>query len=132
MRHKTGKSTNIYKTPRRGEIWLIVDRSEKWKGKKEERVYENSIQAGTRTCIVVSNNKGNTHSPNVEVVYTTTKEKNNLPTHFQTDSTPEHSTVLCEEVMTVPKKDLVRYYGHLSLIETCQLDKCLKVSLGLH
>lgn len=120
-----------YKTPRRCEIWLVIDRDEKHNGKESERTYENSIQGGTRTCIVVSNDTGNTHSPNVEVVYTTTKDKNNLPTHFMTNSTPEPSTVLCEEIMTVPKTNLTKYYGTLTMKEKCMLDKCLKVSIGL-
>ena len=129
FRSQTG--TTMYSNPRRGEVWLAIDRNEKHNGKESEREYENSVQAGTRTCIVVSNNTGNTHSPNVEVVYTTTKEKADLPTHFVTKTTPEPSIVLCEEIMTVSKKDLTKYYGKLGTVETEQLDKCLKVSLGL-
>lgn len=130
-RNRPAKGIIAYKTPQRGEIWLAVDRDEDHNGKKSERRYENSVQAGTRTCIVVSNDTGNMHAPVVEVVYTTTKQKNNLPTHFLTDSTPELSTVLCEEIMTVPKKDLIKYYGALTMKEKSRLNKCLKISLGL-
>lgn len=120
-----------YSNPRRNEVWLAVDRNQKHNGKESEREYEDNVQGGTRTCIVVSNNTGNTHSPNVEVVFTTTKEKADLPTHFTTTATPEPSIVLCEEIMTVSKKDLTRYYGKLNSTEKAQLDECLKISLGL-
>ena len=121
----------IYKTPRRGEIWLAVDRDKKHNGEEKEREYENSVQGGTRVCVVVSNNTGNSYAPIVEIVYVTTKKKNSLPTHFLTKSTPEPSTVLCEQVMTVPKDDLVKYYGALTQDEIKSLNKCLRISLDL-
>lgn len=123
--------TTMYTNPRRGEVWLAVDRNQKHNGKESEREYEDNVQGGTRTCIVVSNNTGNAHSPNVEVVYTTTKEKADLPTHFTTNATPEPSTVLCEEITTISKKNLTRYYGKLGAVELEQLNKCLKISLNL-
>ncbi len=123
--------TIIYKTPLRGEIWLAVDRDKKHNGKESEREFDDHVQAGTRTCIIVSNNTGNMHSPNVEVVYTTTKQKAQLPTHFFTESTPEPSTVQCEAVDTVSKKDLTKYYGSLTQSEIKELNKCLRVSLNL-
>lgn len=118
----------IQKEPRRGEIWLAIDRDDKDDGKQK---FDSSVQGGTRTCVIVSNNDGNTFSSVVEVVYTTTKNKTNLPTHFKVDSTPEPSTVLCEQIMTIPKKDLKKYYGTLFADEIPKLDRCLKVSLGL-
>lgn len=121
----------IHKNPRRGEIWLVIDRNEKHNGKEFEREFENSVQGGTRTCVIVSNNTGNMQSPNVEIVYTTTKKKSELPTHFFTESTPKPSTVQCEAVMTVSKNNLVKYYGTLTREEMSRLDKCLKISLGI-
>lgn len=118
-----------YKTPKRGEVWLVVDKAHH--GKIDEQEFDSSVQGGTRTCVVVSNDTGNTHAPVVMVVYTTTKQKNPLPTHFETEATPTPSTVMCEQIMTVPKNNLVKYYGALSMKEKCMLDKCLKVSLGL-
>ena len=107
---------------RRGTIWLVVD------NRKE---YDDHVQGGTRTCIIVSNNTGNWYSPNVEVVFTTTRQKSDLPTHFQTCSTPKPSTVLCEEAMTVSKKKLIQYYGSLSCTEILKLNRCLRISLGI-
>lgn len=117
--------------PMRGEIWYIEDKDKKHDADAKNRSFENSLQGGTRYCIIVSNNTGNRYSPVVEVVYTTTKKKQNLPTHFSTYSTPKQSTVLCEQIMTVSKSDLLRYYGKLSPEEISELDECLRVSLGL-
>lgn len=120
------------RTPMRGEIWLVVDRDRKHDTNKEDvNAFGDSVQGGTRYCIVVSNNTGNYHSPVVEVVYVTTKLKNDLPTHFDVMSTPKPSTVLCEQVMTVSKKDLRQYYGTLTSDEIKELNKCLRISLGL-
>lgn len=116
------------KSPKRGEIWRVIDRNKKH---NEDKTFENSVQGGTRFCIIVSNDIGNKHAPVVEVVYTTTRQKHNLPTHFLANSTPEPSTVLCEQVMTVAKRDLTEYFGALTANETSQLNKCLRISLGL-
>lgn len=131
-KHKRPFTTNSIRVPRRGEIWHIVDRDETHNGREQNKTFKNSVQGGTRFCIVVSNNTINSKSSEVEVVYTTTKKKNKLPTHFITRSTPETSVVLCEQVTTVAKKDLTDCYGILTMNEKIQLDKCLAISVGLH
>lgn len=113
---------------RRGDIWLVVDRNSKHNKKHE---FDNSVQGGTRICIVVSNDMINTNARDVEIVYTTTKNKNDLPTHFKVDSTPELSTVLCEQITTVPKKNLKKCFGTLTLKERAQLNRCMKISIEL-
>lgn len=127
FRYQQGASAT---SPRRNEIWLVVDRDKKHDVKHQQ--FDNSVQGGTRVCIVVSNDIINTQSKDVEIVYTTTKHKTDIPTHFHVDSTPEPSIVLCEQVVTVPKKNLVRCYGSLSMKEKTELDRCLKISLDLY
>lgn len=124
---KKSRKTVIIKQPRRGEIWLVVNRERK----NPDDEYDDSLQKGDRTCIVVSNNDCNSCSSVVEVVYTTTKKKTRLPTHFNTSVTPELSTVLCEAIHSVPKRDLVRYHGKLPTDEMKKLDRCLKISIGI-
>lgn len=131
-KHKRPFTTNSIRVPRRGEIWHIVDRDKTHNGREQNKTFKNSVQGGTRFCIVVSNNTINSKSSEVEVVYTTTKKKNKLPTHFITRSTPETSVVLCEQVTTVAKKDLTDCYGILTMNEKIQLDRCLTISVGLH
>lgn len=48
----------IYKTPRRGEIWLIVDRDKKHDKNEQNQEYDSSVQGGTRMGVIVSNNDG--------------------------------------------------------------------------
>lgn len=129
-RPKYGSAMNM-KAPKRGEVWLAVDRNKDHNGRDEDRKFDDNVTGGTRTCIIISNNKGNTHSPNVECVFTTKQDKAKLPTHFMTYTTPVPSTVLCEEIHTVSKKDLVQYYGILTKQEVEELDECLKISIGL-
>ena len=113
--------------PRWGDIWLVEDYNE-WSGTWGVTPH---IQAGTRPCIIVSNNAANKHSPALEVVFTTTREKPPLPTHFRICFGPRPSTVLCEAVATVPRKNLKHRIGHLSPKDEGALKRCLKISLGL-
>lgn len=124
-------NTHIKSFPRRCEIWRVVDRDKNHNGSDDKRIFGSSLQGGTRYCIIVSNDTGNKHAPVVEVVYTTTAKKHDIPTHFQVNSTPKPSTVLCEQITPVAKKDLISRHGVLTLKEKIQLDKCLKISLGL-
>lgn len=130
-RHKPRTGTYAVRAPRRGEVWLAVDRDKNHNGKEKDRVFEDNVQGGTRTCIIVSNNRGNTHSPNVEVVFTTKQDKAKLPTHFITNTTPVPSTVLCEAPAPVPKRDLIQYYGKIPKSEEEELNRCLKIALEL-
>lgn len=120
------------KAPRRGEIWYIEDKDKRHdEDKRRKSSFHDSVQCGTRYCIIVSNDTGNRFSPVVEIVYVTTKKKSELPTHFLATSTPKPSTVLCEQIMTVPKESLTHYHGMLTKEELIKLNKCLKISLNL-
>ena len=90
----------------------------------------NEQQAG-RPAVVVSNNIGNTHSPNVTVVYLTTKPKAELPTHTTVVTTREVSTALCEGVTTVSKDRLTSFMCALKDEEMERIDECLRIALHL-
>lgn len=90
-----------------------------------------SEQAGSRPGIIVSNDVGNAHAPIVEVVYLTGMRKKELPTHVRIYSAPHTSTALCEQVDTVSKSRLNRWIGHVDAQEQQEIDRALKVSLGL-
>lgn len=79
---------------KRGEIYYI------------ESTYREtgSEQRGGRPAVIVSNDKNNENSEVVEVVYMTTKPKNDLPTHVFIRSALSPSTVLCEQVNSVSTK----------------------------
>lgn len=84
-----------------------------------------------RPGIVVSNNANNRASRTVEVVYCTTREKPNLPTHTIIHSTSVESTVLCEQITTVSVDLLGTYIGKCTSDEMRAIDKCLAESIGI-
>lgn len=89
---------------KRGEIYYI------------ESTYREtgSEQRGGRPAVIVSNDKNNENSEVVEVVYMTTKPKNDLPTHVFIRSALSPSTVLCEQVNSVSVKRIGTLIGKLT------------------
>ena len=106
---------------KRGEIYFI----------KSTHREEGSEQRADRPAVIVSNNKNNEHSETVEVVYMTTKPKNDLPTHVFTRSALSPSTILCEQIFTVSKLRVDAQIGELTTSELAAVDNALAISLGL-
>lgn len=104
----------------RGEIYYICLRP----------VVGSEQQAG-RPAIIVSNDKNNTYSDTVEVVYLTTQPKTDLPTHVTIRSTTKVSTALCEQVHTVDTERISDYIATCTEQEMGAIDAALLVSLGL-
>ena len=94
-----------------------------------------SEQCGKRPAIVVSNDKGDQHSPTMLVVPLTTKNKKNLPTHLtiepENSGLKEISTALFEQVKVADKKRIIKKMGHVdnSLIE--KIKKGLTIAFGI-
>lgn len=93
--------------------------------------YVGSEQNKSRPGVVVSNDKNNQFSDNVEVCFLTTADKKYLPTHVQTNITGVASTILCESVYTVSKTRLQSYVASLPRQTLEAVDRALVVSLGL-
>ena len=86
----------------------------------------------TRPCIIVSNDTGNYYNPNVMVVPCTSSEnKPNLPTHYEVMLNDTKSTVLTEEIRTVPKTACLSYAGTLNEAEIKELNSCLMKALAI-
>lgn len=92
---------------------------------------EGSVQRSGRPAVIVSNDMNNKYSKVVEVVYCTTKPKEDLPTHVKILSTNVESTVLCEQVTTVSVDRLTDYHGYCTEEEMKKIDEAIMVSLGL-
>ena len=108
-----------YKTSyERGDIWYV-----------ESADSTGSEQKAGRPAIIVSNDIGNKAAPVVEVVFLTTQDKNNMPTHVPITSAKLPSTALCEQVTTVSKSRLGTWYSHCTDNEMKAIDKALAVSL---
>lgn len=84
-----------------------------------------------RPAVIVSNDLGNKFSSVVEVVYLTSRVKNQLPTHVIIRGPKKMSTVLCEQVDSVSIERLGTYYGRLSDREMKRVNIALAISLGL-
>ena len=92
---------------------------------------QGSEQRSGRPAIVVSNEKCNHFSQVVEVVYLTTRDKPPLPTHVEILSSRKPSTAICEQIISVDKKYVDGYVGHVTDEEMAAIDEALLISLGL-
>lgn len=88
-------------------------------------------QGANRPAVIVSNDIGNRYAPIVEIVYLTTQNKRNLPTHVHIKSSKRPSIVLCEQVTTVSKRRLERWLGHVTAKEMQEINRAIKRSLAL-
>lgn len=96
-----------------------------------------SEQGGIRPVLIVQNNVGNRFSPTViAAAITSQKEKANLPTHIQVQSTASglarDSIVLLEQIRTIDKKRLKEHMGRLDDASMNRVDQALQISFGLN
>ncbi len=95
-----------------------------------------SEQGGIRPVLVIQNDIGNKYSPTVIVAAVTSQiNKSKLPTHLELDAKEfglsKDSVVLLEQVRTIDKSRLREKVCHLDDNFMWQIDKSLRVSLGL-
>ena len=91
-------------------------------------------QGGIRPVLVLQNDIGNLYSPTTIVAAVTAKQtKKKLPVHtpisacmLRTDS-----TLLLEQIRTIDKCRLKGYLGSISQKEMRDIDRTLKLSIGL-
>ena len=91
-------------------------------------------QGGIRPVLVLQNDIGNLYSPTTIVAAVTAKQtKKKLPVHtpisacmLRTDS-----TLLLEQIRTIDKCRLQAYLGSISQKEMSDIDRALKLSIGL-
>lgn len=113
------------KTYLRGEIYL----ADLGKGIGSE-------QEGYRPVVIIQNNIGNQYSPTVIVAAVSGKvtAKSKLPTHYLVgagNGLEVPSIVLLEQLRTIDKQRLQRYIGILSSEQMTEVDRALRISLGL-
>ena len=93
-----------------------------------------SEQGGERPVLVVENDVGNLHSPTIVVAIISSKiEKGRLPTHVfvQRGVLPLDLLVCTEQIRTIDKSRIFKYLGRLSDEEMKNVDKALKISVGV-
>lgn len=95
-----------------------------------------SEQGGTRPVLIISNDKGNSHSPTVIIAAITgkTQTKAKLPTHTEVknvDGLDRDSIILLEQIRTIDKQRLKNYIGKMPDIAMARVDKALDISLAM-
>ena len=97
-----------------------------------------SEQGGYRPVLVIQNDIGNKHAPTTIVAVITSRHtKAKLPTHYWIKDEQGTSGLRCEsmveleQIRTIDKTRLKEFMGVLSEEEMKQVDKKIKVSLGL-
>lgn len=88
-----------------------------------------ALEAG-RPGVIVSSDKLNEHSTVVEVVYLTTKEKRDMPTHKEV-LCKVPSTAICENICTISKDRLGTFVRTCTDKEMEVLNRGLLASLGI-
>ena len=93
-----------------------------------------SEQGGYRPVVIIQNDIGNAHSPTVIAAAITSQfTKAKLPTHIEISESglAKDSIVLLEQIRTIDKRRLKMYIGELGADEMAQVDKAIKISLGV-
>ena len=90
-----------------------------------------SEQRSNRPGIIVSNDGNNEHASTVEVVYLTTQQKREMPTHVIINSASRQSTALCEQVHSIAVERLADYMGQCTETEMQEVNEALMISLGI-
>ena len=106
----------------RGQIWWLND----------DTNYDGSVQGKERLCVIISNNLNNANSSIVTVIPLTTQIKRlDIPTHTTFYVNNTQNMTLCECVKTVNMAKLYDYQGTCDTELLKDIDKCLKIALGL-
>ena len=120
------KGKNMDRKIRRGQIYLA----------NLEPII-GSEQGGIRPVLIIQNNKGNKHSGTTIVAPITTKRiPNRLPVHVYTfagnSGLPQNSSVMLEQIRVLDKSRLTDYVGRLNDFTMDEVDRALKISVGLN
>lgn len=109
---------------RRGEIWTV-----------DLEPVVGSEQGKARPALIIQNYIGNLYSPVLIVAAITSGENARYDVQVEVKS-PEgglnhNSIVLLNQIRTIDKRRVGRYWGRLSAQTMQQVDEAIKISLGL-
>ncbi|HQM01601.1 MAG TPA: type II toxin-antitoxin system PemK/MazF family toxin [Ruminococcus flavefaciens] len=96
-------------------------------------IQDNSVQGGCRPVIIVQNDIGNIHSPNVQVIPLTSQKKKYLPVHvpIHGNGLIKKSIALTEQLTTISKADLQFLIGKLDDDTMQKINNSIRIQLGL-
>lgn len=112
---------------RRGDVVYVKNMASK-------DVQGNHLIHGDRPAVIVQNQKGNDHSPNLIVAYLTSQLKRlDMKTHVLITwyEGLRPSLIQAEQLATIDKGSVIGYITHLREEDMIRLDLALLASLGL-
>lgn len=90
-----------------------------------------SEQGGMRPVVVIQNDIGNAHAPTIIVAcITSIQTKRKLPTHVDIPLFKD-SIILAEQIKTIDKRRLKNLIAEVDVNTMAQVDKAIKISLGV-
>lgn len=104
---------------------------------KVENIKKSScVQTGVRPAVVVQNDKGNIHSPVVQLSPITSQSKKPLPTHVSVENLNgtgliKRSTILVEQTKAIDKHFIFGKIGRLNHHLIPNLDRAICVEYGI-
>lgn len=109
---------------RRGEIWTV-----------DLEPVIGSEQGKARPALIIQNDIGNEYSPVLIVAALTSGERARYDVQVEVKA-PEgglhnNSIVLLNQIRTIDKRRIGRYWGRLSTQTMQQVDEAIRISLGL-
>ena len=109
---------------RRGDVWTV-----------DLEPVAGSEQGKARPALIIQNDIGNLHSPVLIVAALTSGEQARYDIEVEVKA-PEgglhhNSLVLLNQIRTVDKRRVGRYWGRLSAETMRRVDEAIKISLGL-
>ena len=109
---------------RRGEVWTV-----------DLEPVVGSEQGKARPALVIQNDIGNEYSPVLIVAALTSGERARYDVQVEVKA-PEgglhhDSIVLLNQIQTIDKRRVGRYWGRLSAQTMVQVDEAIRISLGL-
>lgn len=105
---------------KRGDVWWVN--------------FEPSLGSETRKvrpAVIISNNSANTHLNRVQVVPLTSNTGRCYPSEVLVILNGAESKVMADQIATVDKQRLRERIGSLSSKEMKQLERAIKIQLGL-
>ena len=90
-----------------------------------------SVMCGNHPAVIVQNNVGNFHSPNLVIVYLTSGE---YPTGVRLsdyDFLYKTTVANASQIATISKEDVIKTLGQLTELDMARLEKAILVELGM-
>lgn len=109
---------------RRGEIWTV-----------DLEPVIGSEQGKARPALIIQNDIGNEYSPVLIVAALTSGERARYDVQVEVKASEgglhNNSIVLLNQIRTIDKRRIGRYWGRLSAQTMQQVDEAIRISLGL-